>query len=150
MPMGRTTPTEPYLIQDSKFVRSARRQDFGQIQLTQIALGFRRGTPLTVLARQTYTTRQMLRWLQRLPWQDALVVPNGVSDLPARCCISDPLTDEDHQAIRELRGLKVSAVDIAHYLRLPLTLVTRSLRQRDDQERTPDEPLVDHASSLAG
>lgn len=148
--MGRPASTEPYLIPDSKFVRFARRHGLGQIQLTQIALGFSRGTNLQTLARQANTTSATLRWLQRFPWQAALVIPYVPTSVSAVSVTSGPLTKADKVSIRELRALKVGASDIAAYLRLPVALVTSYLSQRDDQEFAPDDQAVGHAACLAG
>ena len=138
-PMGSTVSSEPYLIQDSKFVRLAQRRGYGLIHLTKIALGFHRGIDLQVLAHQTNTSRATLRWLQGFPWQAALVIP----PVPGK----GPLTASDMASIRQLRALRVGVSDIAAYLRLPKALVTGYLRQRDDLEGAPDAQTM---SSAAG
>ena len=138
-PMGSTVSSEPYLIRDSKFVRLAQRKGYGLIHLTKIALGFHQGTDLQVLAHQTNTSRATLRWLQGFPWQAALVIPP--------VAVEGPLTSSNKVSIRHLRALRIGASDIAAYLRLPKALVTGYLRQRDDQELTPDAQTM---SSAAG
>ena len=148
--MDSSASTEPYLILDSKFVRSAQRHGLSHRQLTQIALGFNRGTKLQALSQQTCTTRAMLRWLHRLAWRAALVIPYAAGGGSTRIIRCGPLSTTDHASIQELHALKVRASDIATYLGLPVALVTNSLRQRVDQEFAPDEPTVSHVACLAG
>ena len=95
---------EPYLIADSPFVRMAQqRYEFSPAQLTQIAVGFSRGTSIPVLARATNTTSATLRILYGYPWQSALAAPGSVQPSPK--VISRPLTPNDKSNIRELRNI---------------------------------------------
>lgn len=148
--------TDPYLIPDSKFVRSAQRYGLSHTHLTQIALGFNRGTKLQALAQQTGTSWALLRWLHRLPWQAALVIPFAHPSVSTKALGSPSLTTMDKSSIRALRSFKISASDIATYLDLPVALVTNALRPRyvpglasdgqtdDNARRFDDEPKVDH------
>ena len=131
--------TEPYLIPDSKFVRSAQPHGLVHNQLLQIALGFNRGTKLQALAQQTCTLRAMLRWLQQLAWRAALVIPSAAGGGSTKSIRCGPLSTTDYASIQELHALKVRASDIATYLGLPVALVINSLRQRVDQEGAPEE-----------